>query len=670
MSNFMRINDLVKLNLVDMVEVKDNFPVQAGGQPLQQGLLVRIAATHSGIINRNNMFYLPDKMAAGAKSFTENFQKPILLNHDEQSDPIGRIVAARYVDTSSYVKDKYRGKTLRDAIGRRDMPFDEKLLDSFVSGKMGYGAQVDFVRTYLSDSIMDDPGYEGLGFIQIDANITDKEAVSKFLDGRYLTGSVGAATDRATCSNCKQDWTKEGPCDHKPGKIYDGVKCHLIAGNFLYDEYSVANKPADKFSKVLELMFNGIKDSIKVEDTEFSGRLHEVRVQFPKEDDVMKVKDSQGNEVVPPVTPENKETPVVPPVVVDKTEESFDDFITRVLDFEKGDLSDADDEKLYSLMLDEMKESKLFEEKQIEDAKLSTEKRKSLSKSSFCGPNKSFPVPDCAHVTAARRLIGRYNGPGDKSTILACVSRKASAMGCGTADSAVVTPVVPETPSLVQAADKLEADQFKTVFAGLVELAKKKDASLVKDLLAATEKSLLDEVISLETKLGEFREANKKLEDSTKALKEEYQLAVKEAEVLQDAVVKTKAALRTSKMSTLSLYKSLKTGTIVDVTALAESFTDATIDTELETLGKEVDIKKITDKLNDGTSRNPKGTVENPGASESGNRLDAKQVRDRLASIQATYLELRFKNTVAAEKYLADQMALLRLEGNLPVESK
>ena len=64
------------------------------------------------------------------------------------------------------------------------------------------------------------------------------------------------------------------------------------------------------------------------------------------------------------------------------------------------------------------------------DAKLSAQTRKKLSASTFCGPNKSFPVPDCAHVIAARRLIGRYKGPGSKQKILSCVSRKAKSMSC------------------------------------------------------------------------------------------------------------------------------------------------------------------------------------------------------------------------------------------------
>ena len=65
-------------------------------------------------------------------------------------------------------------------------------------------------------------------------------------------------------------------------------------------------------------------------------------------------------------------------------------------------------------------------------SRLSTAQRKKLKGSTFCGPERSFPVPDCAHVTAARRLIGKYKGPGDKSKILACVDRKEKSLNCET----------------------------------------------------------------------------------------------------------------------------------------------------------------------------------------------------------------------------------------------
>lgn len=65
------------------------------------------------------------------------------------------------------------------------------------------------------------------------------------------------------------------------------------------------------------------------------------------------------------------------------------------------------------------------------DAALSTEQRKNLPDSAFCGPARSFPVPDCAHVTAARRLIGRAKlSESQKAKVLACVNRKADRMSC------------------------------------------------------------------------------------------------------------------------------------------------------------------------------------------------------------------------------------------------
>lgn len=70
-------------------------------------------------------------------------------------------------------------------------------------------------------------------------------------------------------------------------------------------------------------------------------------------------------------------------------------------------------------------------ENEVADAKLSAAQRNKLKSSTFCGPNRSFPVPDCAHVTAARRLIGRYHGSAaTKAKIMACVNRKAKQLGC------------------------------------------------------------------------------------------------------------------------------------------------------------------------------------------------------------------------------------------------
>lgn len=62
--------------------------------------------------------------------------------------------------------------------------------------------------------------------------------------------------------------------------------------------------------------------------------------------------------------------------------------------------------------------------------RLTTKERDNMSASTFCGPDRSFPVPDCDHVIAARRLIGKYKGEGSKKSILACVAKKAKNLGC------------------------------------------------------------------------------------------------------------------------------------------------------------------------------------------------------------------------------------------------
>lgn len=67
----------------------------------------------------------------------------------------------------------------------------------------------------------------------------------------------------------------------------------------------------------------------------------------------------------------------------------------------------------------------------MQDAALTTKQRNELPDSAFCGPKRSFPVPDCAHVTAARRLIGRAKlSESQKDKVLACVNKKADSMSC------------------------------------------------------------------------------------------------------------------------------------------------------------------------------------------------------------------------------------------------
>ena len=69
--------------------------------------------------------------------------------------------------------------------------------------------------------------------------------------------------------------------------------------------------------------------------------------------------------------------------------------------------------------------------------KLTTKDRKKLKKSTFCGPDRSFPVPDCKHVATAKAYLGRSKfSKATKKKIAACINRKAKQLGCNVSKKA------------------------------------------------------------------------------------------------------------------------------------------------------------------------------------------------------------------------------------------
>lgn len=72
----------------------------------------------------------------------------------------------------------------------------------------------------------------------------------------------------------------------------------------------------------------------------------------------------------------------------------------------------------------------LMKDAAVSDKRLTAEGRKALPDSVFCGPGRSFPVPDCDHYTAALRMLPRYEGPGDRNKIRACIIGKGRKLDC------------------------------------------------------------------------------------------------------------------------------------------------------------------------------------------------------------------------------------------------
>ena len=144
-----------------------------------KGVRIKIEATHSGIVNGNKKFYLPVGMKAGTDSFVKPYPKPVTVNHDQYSSPLGRIAEASYI---SY-----------GIGGQIDTLRPKGVMDSKSMSK---------VRDFVKSSTYQMDGYKGLGHIQLIAEINDKDAIQKIVDKRYLTVSIGGGTNAMYCSIC------------------------------------------------------------------------------------------------------------------------------------------------------------------------------------------------------------------------------------------------------------------------------------------------------------------------------------------------------------------------------------------------------------------------------------------------------------------------------------
>lgn len=195
------------------------------------GLVIEIAAIHEGTTG-NFTHYSARELEKALNSWLAPYPKPVIMNHDQMSEPVGRIVGAR---------------------------MDEE--------------------------------EDGTPFVRLQAAITDTKAIEKVSDKRYLTGSVGGKADEAICNICDTDWAnpKEGvrgaPCAHRRGKAYKGEIATIKMQNINFVEYSFVNTPADKRSGVREVDSN-INESEWAKPTRFFvlGLEEEQIVEFTESD--------------------------------------------------------------------------------------------------------------------------------------------------------------------------------------------------------------------------------------------------------------------------------------------------------------------------------------------------------------------------------------------------
>lgn len=167
-----------------------------------------LQSTNGLTANYNN--YSAQALEAALQSWVEPYPKPIILNHDLNSEPIGRVMAAKM-----------------------------------------------------------DKEEDGSAFVRLQVAITDPVAIQKVLDKRYLTGSVGGRAGKAVCSITGEDLAAESS-DGKPklakfkrGQVYKGKLAFVDMQDISFKEYSFVNQPADSKSGVRK----SNKGDVKVENS-------------------------------------------------------------------------------------------------------------------------------------------------------------------------------------------------------------------------------------------------------------------------------------------------------------------------------------------------------------------------------------------------------------------
>lgn len=738
---------------------------QAANGP--QELYVKMKGSHAGLINGNMAFYIPAEMQDSLTSWTFPYSKPVLGRHfnpeDElPNDPIGRVVDARYVDTSANYNLAAKGGL------------------SVINPLLKEGASKTQIKSaiakMLSSGLLNDSSWSGLGYLELISKIVDRLGIKKFLDSRYLTVSVAAETDSVLCWHCGHD-QKYGPCGHPRGKVYKDEKGQeyknfYIFGKFGYLEVTCTPVPADQFAtaevtsqtsfsdgRILDQSTLKVKDCLVTVDqiyavsrdkpfmthmlTADTRNIYEIRDSLQEVQDIMKVVDknketvpqdvldflskeeeawhkaadafkvdsveekslfirihnslhdmvrwdgidntppsrikfhaklhtlaSEGNfnadliwpndaldmtladngVTIPKEYKKDSQEPATelpaatePPKAKDEASVADkpadkpveppapqDDFFSSLAAFDEANITEDVAEKINELL-----------EAEVEgDAKLSAEKRKSLKSTSFCGPSKSFPVPNCAHYTAAKRLLGRYKGPGDKKKILACIERKGKALGCTGSkekkDSFTVDSIV-----------EMDLDTVKKIYDFVVQrlIDEKAFSAFDCDGCRGFEKQLDEMTKNLEvvdTENGLLREENEALEDN-------YSDSLR---VIRELKAELVLDLRTMKGEKIEDYAVARSQLATETVEVLDSKVKELYDGGL-------DRGKIADRLNSGLTNIPSANAEvlNPTLeTPPGKKVKEETIQltqPVLDEIKSTYLSLRLsRGFQAANAYL------------------
>jgi hypothetical protein len=490
-----------------------------------KGLLVRVAASHAATINGNYRFYRPDRMQDGVKTWVPNkgFKRPVLIGHNEDGDVLGRVIEARYVDESykfasdfPVIKDSLFYRTDSQKVGLYESVdwIVDNLLDLEDYTGLGYielGLNItnpEAVQKILRDEYLN----VSVGFSTDKAvcSVCHQDWAADDRCEHKLGSEVDGKTAFLICGDL--DYSEVSfvnfPADPFAGTISkqslsDAVNKQFFLGqnrlhrNAAVQELAMSDSlfeadihhviEEDSMSKISTLdqllAADGIKDlTAEIRTSLVKDRVTEIKAlldSWKPETDALKSKKRSLVSTLNVNIKKNKldsveaivETTAVDEVnaAISITDNCDDCLADAIETFEEADRSFFDDEDgLAEEMNAELAAAVTASELTVAegaDNKLTAEGRKKLKGGSFCGPNRSFPVENKAHVVAARRLIGRAKvSSSTKSKILACVNRKAKAMGADAVAEIIIPTVSTSADKIIKMlGDKKFTDANKTL---------------------------------------------------------------------------------------------------------------------------------------------------------------------------------------------------------------
>lgn len=570
-----------------------------------KGLKITFVASHAGMKNGNSVMYSPSGMRDSSHTWVWPQRQPIQIHHDSSADPIGRVIGARYAPYSASDVSKGQSDSLN-------------VFDTLSKGKITDGA-----RALEAAKVLNDKDWRGVGELILDGVVTDSDAIEKILDGRYQGVSITQRPEQAFCNLCDHDWVKDGPCDHERGSTDEesGRDMYLVVGDTNYVEISYVNRPADPHAMGASIQSIEMSESLITQQDNLFDMNMQTTVSFQLVDSIDEalkmadvIIDDKSEETVSTSKTEEQDT------TEDKKETSSEDSTPEATIEEALKCLFEDRANLTEDLVNLINDS--VESLVESEAKLSAEKINRLSPSTFCGPKGSFPVPDCAHITAVRSIVELYKGSSDKNEILSRVSEKEKVLGyITTEDNQKSQTDSLDTFSIVSLSDE---DLSQTVL-DAERLMVERGLKTLRICTHCDEK---------DSQINELNVQLPDLQDTVKVLRSEYKVVLGEHDASevshQDTLSSLRIVLKDRVLTALLLTD--KETSQEDLESKVESMT---MD-ELKNKAKEIDISKVISFVRSGLTREPTEPVTQQDAEPE----EVKQI-DSIVNLSKSLINIR-----------------------------